>query len=127
MSNIHDTDARAGERGAVSIKAVLIFVVIGIIAFVVIKIAPEYVDERQVVYKIDDLANKSAVRNSKDDDIRKAIELIRKEYNLPENSISMVSREAGKVKITVNYQHDIDLLVTTYQWKVDRTINGKDL
>jgi len=127
MSNIHGTDARAGERGAISIKALLIFVVIGIVAFVVIKIAPEYVDERQVVYKIDDLANKSAVRNSKDDDIKKAIEMIRKEYDLPENSISMVSREAGKVKITVNYKKDIDLLVTTYQWKVDRTINGKDL
>ena len=53
--------------------------------------------------------------------------MIRKEYDLPENSISMVSREAGKVKITVNYKKDIDLLVTTYQWKVDRTINGKDL
>ena len=69
----------------------------------------------------------SAVRNSKEVDIKKAIEAIRVEYELPENSINLISREAGKVQISINYQRNIDLVVTTYQWKVAHTAAGKDL
>ena len=127
MSNVTGADARPQERGAISIKALLIFVLLGVATFMVIKIAPVYIDERQVTFKVDDLANKSAVRNSKEDDIKKAIEAIKKDYNLPENSINLVSREAGKVQISLSYQKDIDLLVTTYQWKVNYTAAGKDL
>ncbi|HTF37217.1 MAG TPA: hypothetical protein VK651_02825 [Blastocatellia bacterium] len=125
MSNV--TGARRQERGAISIKALLVLVALGAAAFIIIKIAPVYIDERQVTYKVDDLANKSAVRNSKEDDIKKAIEVIRKEYDLPEDSISLVHREAGKIQISINYQKDIDFLVTTYQRKVNYMVNGKDL
>lgn len=127
MSNVTGTDARPRERGAISIKVLLALVLVGIAAFLVIKIAPVYVNERQVTFKVDDLANKSAVRNSKEDVIKKAIEAIQKEYDLPENSINLVSREPGKVQISLSYQKDIDLLVTTYQWKVNYTAAGKDL
>jgi uncharacterized membrane protein len=127
MSNFTGTHARPPERGAISIKALLMLVLLGAATFIVIKIAPVYIDERQVTFKVDDLANKSAVRNSKEDVINKAIEAIQKEYDLPENSINLVSREAGKVQISLSYQKDIDLLVTTYQWKVNYTAAGKDL
>jgi uncharacterized membrane protein len=127
MSNATGADARPRERGAVSIKVVLSLMLVGVGAFMVIKIAPVYIDDRQLTFKVDDLANKSAVRNTKEDDINKAIEFIRKEYDLPENSINLVSRESGKVQISIIYQKDIDLLVTTYQWKVNRTVAGKDL
>ena len=127
MSKVTGTDARSRERGAISIKVLLILILIGGAAFIVIKIAPVYIDERQVTYKVDDLANKSAVRNSKEDQIYKAIEVIRKEYDLPEDSITLVSREQGRVQISINYQKDIDLLVTTYQWRVAHTVSGKDL
>ena len=127
MSNVTGTDARSRERGAISIKVLLILFLIGVAAFIVIKIAPVYINERQVTYKVDDLANKSAVRNSKEDQIFKAIEGIRKEYDLPEDSITLVSREQGRVQISINYQKDIDLLVTTYQWRVAHTVSGRDL
>jgi uncharacterized membrane protein len=126
-SNATGADARPRERGAISIKVLLTLILIGIAAFIVIKIAPVYIDERQLAYKVDDLANKSAVRNTKEDDIKKAIEVIRKEYDLPEDSISLVHREAGKIQISINYQKDIDFLVTTYQRKVNYMVNGKDL
>ena len=126
-SNATGADARPRERGAISIKVLLTLILIGVAAFIVIKITPVYIDERQLAFKVDDLANKSAVRNTKEVDINKAIEIIRQEYELPENSISLVSREPGRIKISVNYQKDIDFLVTTYQRRVNYTINGKDL
>ena len=127
MSNATGADARPRERGAVSIKVLLSLIFVGIAAFVVIKIAPIYIDERQLTFKVDDLANKSAVRSTKEVDINKAIEFIRQEYDLPENSISLVSREPGRVKISVSYQKDIDFLVTIYQRKFTYTAAGKDL
>ncbi|HLF83797.1 MAG TPA: hypothetical protein VI837_06445 [Blastocatellia bacterium] len=127
MSDVTGTDSRPQERGAISIKVLLALLLVGIAAFMVIKIAPVYVKERQVTYDVDDLANKSAVRNSKEDVIKKAIEAIQREYDLPENSINLVSREPGKVQISISYQKDIDFLVTTYQWKVAHTAAGKDL
>jgi hypothetical protein len=126
-SNATGADARPRERGAISIRVLLTLILIGAVAFIVIKIAPVYIDERQLAFKVDDLANKSAVRNTKEVDINRAIEVIRQEYELPENSISLVSREPGKVKISITYQKDIDFLVTTYQRKVNYTVNGKDL
>jgi hypothetical protein len=127
MKTVTGTDGRPRERGAVSIKVVLVFVLLGVAAFIIIKIAPVYVNERQITFEVDDLANKSAVRNSKDDVIMKAIAAIQKEYDLPENSINLVAREPGRVKISISYQKDIDLLVTTFQWKVTYTAAGKDL
>jgi hypothetical protein len=127
MSNDKCTDARPRELGAVSIKTILVLLLLAIAAFLLIKLIPAYVDERQVTFKVEDLANKSAVRNSKDVDIQKAIEVITKEYDLPVNSINVVSREQGRVQISINYQRSIDLVVTTYQWKVTHTAAGKDL
>lgn len=126
-SNATGADARPRERGAISIRVLLTLILIGIAAFIVIKIAPIYIDERQLAYKVDDLANISAVRNLKEDDINKRIEVIRKEYELPENSINLVSREPGRVKISVSYQKNIDFLVTTYQRQFTYTAAGKDI
>jgi len=126
-SNATGADARPRERGAISIRVLLTLILIGVAAFIVIKITPVYIDERQLAYKVDDLANKSAVRNTKEVDINKAIEIIRQEYELPENSISLISREPGRVKISVSYQKNIDFLVTTYQRQFTYTAAGKDL
>jgi hypothetical protein len=127
MKNVTDIDARSRERGAITIKALFILVVLGIAVFMLIKLVPAYVNERQVTFKVDELANKSAVRNSKEDAIQKAIEAIQKEYDLPANSINVVSREGGRCQISLKYQKDIDLIVTTYRWKVDHTAAGRDL
>ena len=127
MSNDKCTDARPRELGAVSIKTILVLLLLATAAFLLIKMVPAYVDERQVTYKVEDLANKSAVRNSKEADIQKAIDIIKREYDLPENSINLISRESGRVQISINYQRSIDLLVTTYDWKVAHTAAGKDL
>lgn len=117
---------RSGERGAISIKTLFLLVVFAAAAFVVVKIAPVYVEQQKVVHDVDDLANKAAVRGLKEDKINQEIKRIRGEYDLPENGINFVNRDKG-IQISVSYQRDIDLLVTTYSWKVDHTAVGKEL
>ena len=127
MSRAAGEPTRAGERGAVSIKAVLTIFVCGVVVFLVIKFAPVYVEQREIIYKVDDLARVAALRGWKEDKISKDISKLNVEYNLPEGGINFVSRSDRGVQIAVNYQRNIDLLVTTYAWKVDHMATGKEL
>jgi len=126
MSKAMGTHARRGERGAVSIKAVLLLFMAGAAIFVVAKIAPVYIEQREILYKVDELANKAALRGLKEDKINQEIKRINLEYNLPDSGINASRNEKG-VHIAVSYQRNIDLLVTTYAWKVDHIVDGKEL
>lgn len=127
MSNIIGRDSRPGERGAVSIKAVLGLFFVAVVAFGVIKIAPVYIEQQRVVHEVNELARVAAVRGWKDDKINQDIKRISVEYTLPDNGINFVGKSEKGVQINVAYQRNIDLLVTTYEWKVDHTVIGKDL
>jgi hypothetical protein len=127
MSNINGRDSRPGELGAVSIKTVLALVIVAVVAFGVIKIAPVYIEQQRVVHDVNELARVAAVRGWKDDRINQDIKRISVEYSLPDNGINFVGKSEKGVQIAVTYQRSIDLLVTTYEWKVDHTVIGKDL
>ncbi len=125
MSNLHDNKSREGERGAVKITTVLLVLVLLAVGFTVIKIAPVYAEERELTHEIDELARISAVRNYKADQIEKGIEKLRTEYELPDNSITLTSHAQNQVQIDLKYNKVINLLVTTYDWKVQHSAKGK--
>ena len=127
MSNATCADARPRERGAISIKTLLMLVLAAVAAFVVIKLAPPYIEQQKVVHDVNELARIAAVRGWKEDKINNDIKRLSVEYNLPDNGINFVTRNDQGVQIAISYQRKIDLLVTTYQWKVDQTVLGKDL
>ena len=62
-------DQRAGEYGAVSIKTLLVLFLAGVVIFAVIKFVPVYTEKRQIIFDVEELANKSAVRNMREDDV----------------------------------------------------------
>lgn len=123
MSNL--SKARVNERGAVSIKTILVMTLSALTIFSVFKVTPVYMEQRQVVYEVDELANKAAVRNLKAEEIKKAAESLRSKYELPEGSINVMNVSENKAQINVSYNRVIDLLVTKYNWKVDYLANGK--
>lgn len=127
MSNPIGTDARSGERGAVSIKVLLALAIVAVVAFLVIKIAPVYIEQQSVFHDVNELARIAAIRGWKEERINNDIKKIKGDYNLPDNGINYVPTADKGVQISVNYQRNIDLLVTTYAWRVDRTVVGKDL
>ena len=126
MSNLIGKQAGANQRGAISIKALLVLVVVGVTALLVIKITPVYVEQTRVIHDVGELANKAAVRNWKEDKINPEIKLIQKEYDLPEGGITFVTRDERGVHLSIAYQRNIDLFVTTYEWKVDHPVVAKD-
>jgi hypothetical protein len=120
-------DSRAGERGAVSIKTLFTFLAIGVIVFAVIKFTPVYTEQRQIIFDVEEMAQKASVRNLKEVDVKKAIENLRTKYDLPEGSIKLDSLGENKVQITLGYTRVIDLMVTSYNWPVNYIANGKAL
>jgi hypothetical protein len=121
------TNTGMGERGAASIKTVLAFLLIGVVVFSLIKVAPIYTEQRQIIYDLEELASKVAVRNSKEDEVKTAIEVLRRKYDLPENSIKLNTIGQNRAEISLAYTRAINFIVTTYDWKVDYKASGKAL
>ena len=126
MSDVISTDSRAGERGAVHIKTIIMLFVAASVVLLAIKLVPVYVEQRGVIYDVEELARIAAVRGWKEDRINPEINKIRGKYELPEGSISFAGRDQS-VRINVGYSRAVDLFVTTYAWKVERTIIGKEI
>ena len=116
---------RTSENGAVTIKTLLTFAIIGVAMLILIKIIPVYTEQRQIIFDVDELANKAAVRNLKADDVKKAIGDLASKYALPEGSINLVAHDQNKAQIAVSYKKSIDFFVTNYDWKVDHVAFGK--
>ena len=127
MNDLTKTNSRAGERGAISIKSLLGIVVAAVLVFVLFKVAPVYIEERGLTIEVDELARISAVRNLKREEIQKGIDKLSADYELPSDSINLVSKESDKAQISVKYVRSIDLLLTQYDWKVEYTANGRSL
>jgi hypothetical protein len=121
------SDGRAGERGAVTIKTIVVVFFLLCVVFVGIKMVPVYVEQRKVIYDVEELARIATVRGYKDERIAPEIAKIRTTYDLPEGSINLLERVGPGVQITVNYTRSVDLLVTTYDWKVEHRIVGKEI
>jgi hypothetical protein len=124
---MNSRETRAGERGAVSIKTIVMVFFFLCAAFLVMKLAPLYIEQRKVIYDVEEVARIAAVRNYKEEKIAPELGKICGTYELPEGSISFVRRDGSNVLIAVNYTRSVDLLVTTYSWKVEHTITGKEL
>ena len=127
MSNVDDNKSREGERGAVRIATLLLVLFLISLTFAAIKVVPVYSEQQQITHDVDELARICAVRNYKPDQIQKGIEKVRTDYDLPENSITLVSHAQDQVQIDVKYNKVINLLVTTYDWKVQHSARGKAL
>ncbi|HKP84983.1 MAG TPA: hypothetical protein VJZ26_02730 [Blastocatellia bacterium] len=126
MRDVISGDSRAGERGAVTIKTLLLLFVVACVVFVAVKFVPIYIEQRGVIYDVEELARIAAVRGWKEDKITPEITKIRGKYELPEGSINLTGRDQS-VRISVGYIRAIDLLVTTYDWKVEHMVIGKEI
>jgi hypothetical protein len=118
-----------GERGAVSIKSVLIFTAVAFAVFSLIKLVPVYVEESQIKHDADEVARKASLGISAygPDKIDKAIKDLITEYALPEGSVAVTARGDNTAQITVKYSRPIDFYVTTYDWSVDYVAMAKGL
>ena len=124
---MNSRESRAGERGAVQIKTIVIVFFLLSTAFLMLKLVPVYVEQRKVIFDVEELARIATVRSYTDARITPEINRIRTTYELPEGSINLMQKVGPGVQIGINYTRSVDLLITTYSWKVEHTIVGKEL
>ena len=120
------TKARPGERGAVSIKMILVLLLVAATVVIVVKVVPVYIEQRAVLFDVDEVARIAYVRNLTDEKIKMELEKVRTKNDLPVDSLTLLGRD-GIVKVQVSYSRTINLLVTDYVWRVDRAISSKSL
>lgn len=123
---MRNTGSRTGERGAISIKALLMLFIAAAAVLAAVKLVPVYIEQRGVIYDVEELARIASVRGWKDEKITPELNKIRGKYELPEGSINLVSHDQS-LKINVGYSRTVDLFVTTYAWKVEHIVIGKDI
>jgi hypothetical protein len=126
MRKAANNHARHGEQGAISIKAVLILAFLAASIFVVIKVVPAYVEQRQVIYDVEEVARIAQVRNLNEERIKDEIEKIRAGNDLPDGSIVLAARDKN-VRVKIGYSRTINFVVTSYVWRVDKEVIGKSL
>ena len=120
------TEARPAERGAVSIKLLLALLLLAATVVVVIKVVPVYIEQRAVLFDVDEVARIGYVRNLSEEKIKAELEKVRTRNDLPADSLTLLGRD-GIVKVQVSYSRTINLLVTDYVWRVDSAISSKSL
>jgi len=123
------SDSRKGELGAVSIKAILIVVFLGVAALILIKMVPVYIEQQQIEHNTDELARKASLGLAaySKDKINNEIQSIINEYQLPEGSIQISALDGNHAEINVKYTRNVDLLLTSYSWDVNYTATGKGI
>ena len=84
---MNSRESRARQRGAVSIKTIVILFVLFCAAFLMLKLVPVYVEQRKVIFVVEELARIATVRSFKDERIVPEITKIRGTYELPEGSM----------------------------------------
>lgn len=121
------TKSQSGEKGAVSIKSLLVFAFVIVVLVAAIKIVPVYVEEQQIFHDTDELARKASLGLNayNKDKIQNDIQTLIREKELPEGSVSLVSQDPDRAEISIKYTRSIDFFVTTYNWDVDHTSVGK--
>ena len=128
-ANEVESYSRKGELGAVSIKAVLIVVFLGVALLLLVKMVPVYIEQQQIEHNTDELARKASLglgAYSKDK-INNEIQSIINENQLPEGSIQISTLDGNHAEISVKYTRNVDLWITSYAWDVNYTAVGKGI
>jgi Flp pilus assembly protein TadG len=128
-ANEVESESRKGERGAVSVKAVLIVVFLAVALLLLIKMVPVYIEQQQIQHNTDELARKASlgIAAYSKDKINNEIQSMINEYGLPEGSIQISSIDGNHAEINVKYTRNVDLLLTSYAWDVTYTAVGKGI
>jgi|SRR5262245_35236689 len=118
-----------GERGAVSIKTILIVLFLAAVVLLLIKMVPVYVEQQEIEHNADELARKASlgIAAYSKDKINNEIQALINEYQLPEGSIQVAAMEDNHAEIVVKYTRNVDLLLTSYVWDVKYTTSHKGI
>jgi hypothetical protein len=128
-ANEVEAASRKGELGAVSIKAILIVVFLGVTALLLLKMVPVYIEQKTIEHNADELARKASlgIAAYSKDKINNEIQSIINENQLPEGSIQISTLDGNHAEISVKYTRNVDLLLTSYAWDVSYTAVGKGI
>jgi hypothetical protein len=113
---------RVSERGEGQTQLIVTLSIVGLLAFVAIKVVPVYWQEKNVKYELEELNRKVSVGSKgyiKDEEIRDAGKRMLDGNQVPEDAKFDVVKSGGTVTSKVIYTVPIEFYVYTYNWEVN--------
>ncbi len=113
---------RVSERGEGQTQLIVTLSIVGLLAFVAIKVVPVYWQEKNVKYELEELNRKVSVGSKgyiKDEEIRDAGKKMLDGNQVPEDVKFEVVKSGGTVTSKVIYTVPIEFYVYTYNWEVN--------
>lgn len=110
-----------GQRGAGRVKLFLTLFVIVTLVILGMRILPVYITDQEMQHEIKEIARQAAVRRKTEKDIRRDLISRHQDYwiTLPDNLEYSVSRRDKMVVIEVDTTVPINLLFTTYDYRIN--------
>jgi len=119
---------RRAERGEGKLKAILVTVVLVFGIYAAIKVVPPYVQEYQLSDKMQETARFASVTRSSPDQIKDTIFKEMQDLDIPATRDQLVvTSDAGKVSISLDYKVPIDLMVYKFELHFTPSSANKDI
>jgi hypothetical protein len=120
---------RPSDSGVGIIKTILVFVFLGIVAFVAIKLIPPYVGNYEVQDHIRELAIEAAAapRPPSPDVLRNDVVDYAQKQGLPVTQDNVKVVVAGRITIDLDYTVPVDLKVYTFVYHFTPSAEGRPL
>lgn len=119
---------RRSERGEGKLKAILVTVVLVFAIYAAIKVVPPYVQEYQLSDKMQETARFASVTRSSPDQIKDTIFKEMQDLDIPATRDQLVvTSDAGKVSISLDYKVPIDLMVYKFELHFTPSSANKDI
>lgn len=119
---------RKSERGEGKFKAILVTAILIFLVFAAVKMVPPYVAEYQLADKMQETARYASVTRSTPDQIKDTVFREMRDLNIPATREELVvTAEAGRVSISLDYKVPIDLLFYKFDLHFTPSSANKDI
>jgi len=119
---------RKSERGEGKFKAILVTAILIFLVFAAVKMVPPYVAEYQLADKMQETARYASVTRSTPDQIKDTVFREMRDLNIPATREELVvTAEAGRVSISLDYRVPIDLLLYKFDLHFTPSSANKDI
>jgi hypothetical protein len=120
MNTTRPLRGRASERGEGYIRLVLFLAVLAIAAYIAFQNVPTYFAMQNLKHELAELVRGNGTINMPIERVQPQVNKLAQNYGIAPSDIKL--EKQGKVlRATLTTDKEIDLIVTTYDWKISET------
>ena len=117
-------DQLRSERGEGNLRFILTMIVLAYVAYLAVVNIPTWVQVQNLEHDMDEVARTTALEGVPVEKIKQRLTPLSTNYDVPQSAFN-IKKDGPAVEITMNATKQINLLFTTYDWKINHASRGK--